>query len=139
TMTDGKTKAIDLHKTASNKTLVTNFVNDILVDKNLDLISNYFKGNELIQHNPQMGDGVEEFLVVLENWAKQGQPQIYSKIHKVLGEGNFVLILGEGFLQGEHVSFYDLYRVEEDKIIEHWDVVETIPEPENRKNDNGKF
>lgn len=139
TMTDGKTKAKDHHKTEVNKVLVKDFFQNFLINGQIDLVSNYFRGDELIQHNPHMGDGVQEFLNMLEQWKKEGKPQIYSKIHKVLGEGNFVLVLSEGFFKGEHVAFYDLYRVEDDKIVEHWDVVETIPEPEKRKNENGKF
>lgn len=138
-MTDGKTKAQDHHKTEANKALVKDFVQNVLINGQIELVSNYFRGDELIQHNPDMGDGVKEFLSVLEEWNKDGKPQIYRKIHKVLGEGNFVLVLSEGTFKGEHVAFYDLYRIEEDRIVEHWDVVETIPEPEKRKNDNGKF
>ncbi|MFD1771431.1 nuclear transport factor 2 family protein [Sphingobacterium suaedae] len=139
TMTDGKTKAKDHHKTELNKTLVKSYVKDILMDRKIELAPNYFRADELIQHNPHMGDGVQEFLEVLEQWEHEGKPQVYNKIHKILGEGNFVLVLSEGFFKGDHVAFYDLYRVENDKIVEHWDVVERIPEPENRKNDNGKF
>ncbi|NGM65084.1 hypothetical protein [Sphingobacterium sp. SGR-19] len=139
TMTDGKTKAKDHHKTEVNKALVKDFVQNVLINGQIELVSNYFRGDELIQHNPHMGDGVQEFINVLEQWKKDDKPQSYSKIHKVLGEGNFVLVLSEGFFKGAHVAFYDLYRVEEDKIIEHWDVVETIPEPGKQKNDNGKF
>lgn len=139
TMTDGKTKAIDHHKTEQNKSLVTGYVQDILIDRKLELLPKYFKADKLIQHNPDMGDGVQEFLHVLEQWENEGKPQTYIKLHKVLGEGNFILALSEGFFKGDHVAFYDLYRVEDDKIVEHWDVIEAIPEPEKRKNDNGKF
>ncbi|WP_454880925.1 nuclear transport factor 2 family protein [Sphingobacterium detergens] len=139
TMTDGKTKAQDHHKTELNKTLVKRYVKDILIDRQIELVSDYFKGDELIQHNPDMGDGVQEFLSTLEQWESEGKPQVYSKMHKVLGEGNFVLVLSEGFFKGEHVAYYDLYRVENDKIVEHWDVIERIPGPEKRKNENGKF
>ena len=139
TMTDGKTKAKDHHKTEVNKALVEEFVQKVLINGQIELISNYFNGDELIQHNPHMDDGVHEFLNVLQQWSNEGKPQIYNKIHKVLGEGNFVLVLSDGTFKGDHVAFYDLYRVEEDKIIEHWDVVEKIPEPEKQKNDNGKF
>jgi len=139
TRTDGKTKAKDHHKTEANKALAQSFVQNILIDGQTELVSDYFKDDELIQHNQHMGDGVNEFLQTLQQWEKEGQPQIYNKIHKVLGEGNFVLVLSEGSFQGEHVAYYDLYRIEEDKILEHWDVIESIPLPEKRKNDNGKF
>ncbi|MCW2260168.1 MULTISPECIES: nuclear transport factor 2 family protein [Sphingobacterium] len=139
TMTDGKTKAKDHHKTEVNKALVKDFVQNVLINGQLDLVSNYFKEDELIQHNPYMADGVQEFLNMLNQWQEDGKPQIYKKIHKVLGEGNFVLVLSEGTFKGEHVAFYDLYRIEDGKIVEHWDVVEAIPETGKRKNSNGKF
>ncbi|MEN5058282.1 nuclear transport factor 2 family protein [Sphingobacterium kitahiroshimense] len=115
------------------------FVQNVLIDGQTELVSNYFREDELIQHNPHMGDGVQEFLNVLNLWNKDGKPQIYSKIHIVLGEGNFVLVLSEGVFRGDQAAFYDLYRVENGKIEEHWDVVEAIPEPGERNNDNGKF
>ena len=63
----------------------------------------------------------------------------YDRIHRVLGEGDFVLVVSEGSLAGDHSSFYDLFRVAGGKIAEHWDTIETIPPREVWKNDNGKF
>jgi predicted SnoaL-like aldol condensation-catalyzing enzyme len=59
--------------------------------------------------------------------------------HRVLGEGNFVLTVSEGQFAGKHTSFYDLWRVENGKIAEHWDTVEAIPKEAEWKNGNGKF
>lgn len=63
----------------------------------------------------------------------------YDRIHKVLGEGDFVLVISEGALAGRHSAFYDLFRVQAGKIAEHWDVIETIPPASQHKNGNGKF
>ncbi len=63
----------------------------------------------------------------------------YDRIHKVLGEGNFVLVVSEGSFAGAATSFYDLLRVENGKIAEHWDTIEAIPDRSAWKNDNGKF
>src|SRR6266478_5614764 len=63
----------------------------------------------------------------------------FDKIHRVLGEGNFVLTVSEGQFAGKPTSFYDLWRVENGKIAEHWDTVEAIPEKAEWKNSNGKF
>ena len=63
----------------------------------------------------------------------------YEKIHRVLGEGNFVLVVSEGKFGKKSTSFYDLFRVENGKIKEHWDVIETIPPRTEWKNENGKF
>lgn len=62
-----------------------------------------------------------------------------GKIHRVLGEGNFVLIVSETVVAGKPIAFYDLFRVENEKIAEHWDVAQEIPAKENWKNNNGKF
>lgn len=139
TMTDGKTKAVDHHLTEANKKLAVAFVNEVLVGKNFNQAQKYFNGDVLIQHNPYMEDGVAAFFNVLTAWKNEGKEQIYTTVHKVLGEGNFVLVLSEGYLGTTHASFYDLYRIENNKIIEHWDVIEEIPSLENQKNTNGKF
>ncbi|WP_228464552.1 nuclear transport factor 2 family protein [Chryseobacterium antibioticum] len=49
------------------------------------------------------------------------------------------MLLGEGTMGGKHTSFYDLFRIENGKIMEHWDTIEEIPAKENWKNNNGKF
>ena len=60
-------------------------------------------------------------------------------LHRVLAEGSFVLSVSEGSLGGVHSSFYDLFRIAEGKIVEHWDTIEAIPPRSDWKNDNGKF
>jgi predicted SnoaL-like aldol condensation-catalyzing enzyme len=139
TMLDGVTKLEDASKTDENKTLVTNFVNDILVNGKMERLTGYFDGDNYIQHNPNIGDGLSGLGKALEYMATQGVIMKYSKIHKVLGQGNFVLIVSEGTFGGKHTSFYDLFRVENGKIAEHWDVMETIAPKSEWKNENGKF
>jgi predicted SnoaL-like aldol condensation-catalyzing enzyme len=139
TMTDGKTQAKDHDRTEANKALAQRFTQQILVEQHIATIDTYFEGDRLMQHNPHMGDGVAEFIAVRQTWAQQGTPARYDKIHKVLGEGNFVLVLSEGSFLGKHAAFYDLYRIDNDKIVEHWDVIEEIPAEKDWKNSNGKF
>ena len=62
-----------------------------------------------------------------------------TEANKVLGEGNFVLVVSEGSFGGKPTAFYDLFRVENGKIAEHWDTLETIPPQGEWKNQNGKF
>lgn len=139
TMTDGATEVKDLDKTEANKTIVKNFVDDILVNGRMEKLASYFDGDNYIQHNPMIGDQLSGLGKALEAWAKQGITMKYDTIHKVLGEGNFVLVVSEGKLAGKLTSFYDLFRVENGKIAEHWDVIETIAPKETWKNNNGKF
>ena len=139
TMTNGPTEVKDLDKTESNKKLVRGFVDDVLVNGRLDKLAGYFDGDNYVQHNPQIGDGLSGLGKALEAMAKQGFTMKYDKVHEVLGEGNFVLVMSEGKFAGKHVAFYDLFRVEDGKVAEHWDTIETIPEKKDWKNTNGKF
>lgn len=139
TMTDGPSEVKDIEKTEANKTLVANFVNDILVNGKIEKLGGYFDGDHYIQHNPQIADGLTGLNKALEYLALQGITMKYNKVHKILGEGNFVLVVSEGTFGGEHTSFYDLFRVENNKIAEHWDVMEAILPESERKHNNGKF
>lgn len=139
TMVDGPTTAGDLDKTDANKKLVAAFVDDILVNGRLGRLAGYFAGDNYRQHNPQIGDGLSGLGAALQAMAKAGITMKYSKVHKVLGEGNFVLTVSEGEFAGKPTSFYDLFRVEGGKIAEHWDTIETIPPRAEWKNANGKF
>ncbi|WP_210252911.1 nuclear transport factor 2 family protein [Rhizobium sp. ICMP 5592] len=139
TMTDGPTEAKDLGKTVENKTLVKNFVDDILINGRMEKLTTYFDGDNYIQHNPQIGDGLSGLGAALKAMADAGITMKYDTIHHVLGEGNFVLTASEGTFGGKSTSFYDLFRVENGKIAEHWDTLEAIPAKADWKNDNGKF
>jgi predicted SnoaL-like aldol condensation-catalyzing enzyme len=56
-----------------------------------------------------------------------------------LGEGNFVLVISEGTIENESAAFYDLYRLANDKFVEHWEVFEKILPRDAWQNSNGKF
>lgn len=139
TMLDGPTEATDLDKTEANKALVRAFVDDILVNGRMDKLPGYFDGDHYLQHNPQVADGLSGLGAALEAFARQGLTLKYDRIHRVLGEGNFVLVVSEGTFGGRATSFYDLFRVAGGKLAEHWDTIEAIPPRAQWKNDNGKF
>lgn len=139
TQTDGPTDVVDIEKTEVNKKLVSDFVSTILKNGEMDKIGNFIGGDNYIQHNPGIADGLSGLGQALEALAKQGVSMIYNTTHKVLGEGNFVLTISEGTFGGKPTSYYDLFRVENEKIIEHWDVMETIIPESEWKNSNEKF
>jgi predicted SnoaL-like aldol condensation-catalyzing enzyme len=139
TQTDGTTEIKDLDKTKANKAIVDEFLNTVLVNGEFDKMANYFDGDNYIQHNSMIGDGLSGLGKALEDIAKNGLTMVYDKVHKVLGEGNFVLAVSEGKFAGAQNSFYDLFRIENGKIAEHWDIIETILPEADRKNTNGKF
>jgi len=139
TMIDGPTTVSDLDKTSENKLLVRFFVKDVLVNGKLDKLASYFDGDNYIQHNPEITDRLSGLSAALQEMARHGVSLKYDHIHQVLGEGNFVLVVSEGRFAGHHTSFYDLFRVQNGKIAEHWDTLETIPPKHQWMNNNGKF
>ncbi|QTD47214.1 nuclear transport factor 2 family protein [Ottowia testudinis] len=138
-MTDGPSQAADLAHTAANKALVRAFVDDILVNGRMERLASYFDGDRYLQHNPQIADGLSGLGAALKAMAAAGVTMRYDRIHAVLGEGNFVLVVSEGQFGGQPTSFYDLFRVEHGQIAEHWDVIEPIAPRAEWKHGNGKF
>jgi len=136
---DGATTITDLDKTEQNKTLVKNFIESILIKGEMEKLTGFFDGDNYIQHNTNISDGLSGLGQALEAMAEQGIKMVYTKNYAVLGEGNFVLSISEGQLGGVETSFYDLFRVEKGKIAEHWDVIEAIIPKDQWKNTNGKF
>lgn len=139
TMVDGTTEIVDVEKTEENKQIAENFVKDVLMGQHPEKLAEYFDGNNYIQHNPGIADGLDGLGAALANMAQAGMEMKYDTLHKVLGKGNFVLTVSEGYLGGVHTSYYDLFRIENGKIAEHWDVIESILPEEQRANGNGKF
>lgn len=137
-MLDGATQITDFDRTDENRAFVRSFVEEVFVQRRLGLLEKYID-KELIQHNPEAADGIFSLRAALEATVGGGFAIQYVKVHKVLAEGNFVLCMSEGTRRGIHTSFYDLYRVADGKIVEHWDTIETIAPRSEWRNNNGKF
>ena len=99
----------------------------------------YFDGDTYIQHNTGIADGLSGLGAALGALTEQGIQMIYDTVHQVLPQGNYVLAVSEGAFGGAPTSYYDLWRVENGKVAEHWDVMETIADKETWQNQNGKF
>ena len=137
--TDGPTAVVDLDKTDANKKLVREFYQSVLVGGQMDKLSAYFDGDAYIQHNPAIGDGLSGLGAAMKAMAEKGLEMKFDTIHKVLGQGNFVLVMAEGSFGGKPYAYYDLFRVANGRIAEHWDVMAEIPPRTEWKNTNGKF
>ena len=139
TQIDGQTEAKDLDKTEANRALVKNFLYDVMQGNNPQKTPDYFDGDKYLQHNTGIADGLSGLGAALEQLAKAGIAMIYDKVYQVLAEGDMVLSVSEGTFGGKPTSYYDLWRIENNKIAEHWDVMETIADKSDWQNDNGKF
>ena len=140
TMVDGPTEATDLDRTEVNREIVRSFINEVLINGQLDTLERYIDDERYTEHNPRLADGISALCSALTVRTSDNDITIeYDRIHRLLAEGNFVLCVSEGFFNGVHSSFYDLFRVADGKIVEHWDTTEAIPPRAEWKNDNGKF
>lgn len=138
-MVDGPTEAVDLGRTEANRSFVREFIEDVLIDHRVDRLDRYIDRERFTQHNPELVDGIGALKAELEAVSGDRPVVEYERLHRVLAEGSFVLAVSEGFLAGVHSSFYDLFRVAQGKLVEHWDTIEAVPAPSEWKNDNGKF
>lgn len=138
TQTDGPTTIEDLEQTEANKALAVSLIEDVLMGKDPGKITEYISSEAYHQHNPQIKDGLSGIMEAVEYLTKQGNMFQYTKIHKVIGEGNFVLTISEGQWGGKTHAFYDLLRISDGKIVEHWDVIQEVP-TDNLANENTMF
>lgn len=140
TMVDGVTEVSDLDKTEINREIVSSFIKDVLIRKQLAKLDQYIDFQNYSEHSPRPGnDSSITHAFIHEPASNGGTTFDYQKMHRILAEGNFILSVSEGSINGVHSSFFDLFRVAQGKIVEHWDTIEAIPPRSEWKNDNGKF
>ena len=121
----------------ANKKAVLDFYDKALNQKDFDAASKYL-GPRYIQHNPGAPDGIEGLKAFIA-LRKEKFPNAKSEIKRAFAEGDYVILHVHGVREpGERgVAIVDIFRLENGKIVEHWDVVQPIPE--KPANSNGMF
>ena len=137
-MLDGETSITDLDKTEANRDLVRRFAMQVLVQRQYESLDNHVY-EALIQHDPEISDGIAALRNKLEAVANDAPRLEYQQVHRVLAEGNFVLCMSEGRKAGQHSGIYDLFRVADGLIVECWNTISPIAPRGEWRNDNGKF
>ena len=112
----------------ANKKTVLEFYEKGLNQKDFDAASKYF-GPKYVQHNPGAPDGIEGFKGFIA-FRKEKFPNAHSEIKRVFADGDYVILhVHNVATPGERGSaIVDIFRLENGKIVEHWDVVQPIPE-----------
>ncbi|MEH2411948.1 nuclear transport factor 2 family protein [Nostoc sp.] len=134
TQTDGPTEANPSENTEKNKSMMQEYYETVHISGNHSKILQYFSGDYCVRHEPGVRDGVAAFLhdvVILM------QHRSIDEIKFLLGERDFVFIAAVGTVEDEPCVYIDLYRVENEKIVEHWGFPEKVPPQEEWKNNNG--
>jgi predicted SnoaL-like aldol condensation-catalyzing enzyme len=134
TQIDGPTAVRDLDRSQANKDIVQAYFDAVVFEGKRDQMPVYRYVEDFHQHNCTAGDikgGVP---------AKGTTPAFkIEKVHKILGRGNFVLVMSQGVYDSRPSAFFDLYRLQDSKQVEHWDVIEDLPAARTSRNQKGKF
>jgi predicted SnoaL-like aldol condensation-catalyzing enzyme len=136
TQVDGPAAVEDRDKTEANRTLVQSYRNLVTVQRHYDRIGEFLAEN-YIQHAVGVGDGIERLKARFAAVVKPGTlPTLVPRFY--LADGNFVLSMVEARTDPPTANF-DLFRIADNKMAEHWEVLSPIPARDQWKNSNGPF
>jgi len=137
------TPATDLGQTAANRTFMQTFTQDFFLDGGYSdsSFALFFNENGFEQHSLNAGTGIAGLKGFVQGVLGVGTP-FYNSIEFIHVQGNFALTMSEGFpdrTTGVVSAYYDLFRLKDGKIVEHWDAVQAIPPQADWANNNGKW
>jgi predicted SnoaL-like aldol condensation-catalyzing enzyme len=121
----------------ANKKIVVDFYEKAINQKDFEAASKHL-GSRYTQHNPNAADGPEGLKAFL-GFLKEKFPNSKSEIKRVFADGDYVIVhvraVREPGTRGN--AIIDIFKLENGKVVEHWDVVQPIPE--KAANSNGMF
>jgi predicted SnoaL-like aldol condensation-catalyzing enzyme len=122
----------------TNKQTVLAYYNLAFNDKQPEEAVARYVGDKYIQHNPQAPDGPEAFIEFVRGFAGQF-PELSVEIKRAIAEGDLVVThsLLKTAPDDRGTAAADIFRLEDGKVVEHWDVLQ--PVPETAANDNTMF
>ena len=123
-----------------NKQVVVDYYQTAFNGNPEKAVADHF-GPRYIQHNPEAQDGPEAFIGFVR-WLQGQYPNLQLDIKRVIAEGDMVvthshLDLEPGNPDNPGRALADFFRVENGKVVEHWDVIQEIPA--TSANNNGMF
>lgn len=112
----------------ANKKVVLELYEKGINQKNFEAAAKLL-GPHYTQHNPRAADGAEGFKAFI-GFLKAKMPNYHSEIKRVLADGDYVILhvhnVPEPGQRG--AAIMDIFRLENGKVVEHWDVRQEIPE-----------
>lgn len=139
TQIDGTTEVSNNVDTQASKQLVVDLITRGLINHEEIDYTKFINPTNYQQHNIEAGDGLDGFGALMGKLAKENRSLTYNKVGVVVAEGDHVLIGSEGKMGDTPTAFYDLFRLEDGLIVEHWDVIAEIPTTNLAPGWPGKF
>jgi predicted SnoaL-like aldol condensation-catalyzing enzyme len=133
---DGPSAVEDQDKTEANRAFMKNYRNVITVQKQYQRLDDYLTV-DYAQHAEGLGDGIERVKARYAKDVKPGTSNVLTPRYFV-ADGNFVLSVVDAKTDPPKANF-DLFRIADGKVAEHWEVLSVIPPPDERKNTNDPF
>lgn len=120
---------------AENKKIVIDFYEGVFLKHQVQEYSDRYIGQQYIQHNPYVPDGKAPFVNYFTQYFKE-TPQASNVIKRAVAEGDLVFLHVHSTQnkQDRGEAIIDIFRVEDGKIVEHWDVQQSIPEQSANQN-----
>jgi predicted SnoaL-like aldol condensation-catalyzing enzyme len=124
--------------TDQNRKIAVDFFNMVFQDRKPQEAFDLYSVPDYIQHNELAADGAAPAIEFLNGWFATN-PQASAEIKRVIAEGNLVAIHHHMRESPEvpGAAAVDMYRVENGRVVEHWDVFQRMPA--ESKNDHPKF
>ena len=130
-------RAAGAEQQEANKKTVTAFEDAALNQKDFDAASKYL-GPRYTQHNPTAADGPEGLKAYIA-FLKDKFPSNRTEIKRIFADGDYVIVHDHAVREPgtRGIAIVNIYKLENGKVVEHWDVIQPIPE--KAANDNGMF
>ncbi|MEM7195260.1 MAG: nuclear transport factor 2 family protein [Pseudomonadota bacterium] len=132
-MVAGESEITDTDSTDINRIVVREFSKQVLVEGKRAKLAAYVHP-DMIQHDPGVENGRDGLNSALDGGVL-GQ---YEMIFKVLAQGNFAVTYSRVFNGGKDYAVFDLYRLKNKMIQEHWSLSEPVL-PRDQWGNSGKF
>ena len=137
TQVDGATEITDLHLTEVNKKIVWRLLTEAFAETPTTPTSEFISDKVYINHNPDAPDGLAALVEMDTTSREKGEALYYKDVHRVIGQGNFVVSFAHQIWNDISYAAFDIFRLENGLIVEHWDNVEVVSEDESMN--SGKF
>lgn len=121
-----------LDEIRENKNTIRCFLTEVMQNRRYAKLGEYCS-EDIVHHSKMINDGLPEY----QKYIQENDIE-YDFVFKIIGQGNFVIAYSQVLIGGSEYAVFDVFRLENRKVVEHWDNKEMVPKHEDLYN-TGKF